>query len=50
MPPTWPSLTGENLIAAAVLDILKPGPQKKHVNIYVYLQMNAHLGKSLEFI
>ena len=50
MPPTWPSLTGENLIAAAVLDVLKPGPQKKHVNINVYLQMIAQLGKSLEFI
>ena len=28
MPPTWPSLTGGNMIAAAVLDVLKPGPHK----------------------
>ena len=35
MPPTWPSLTGENLIAAAVLDVLKPGPYKKHVKIHI---------------
>ena len=50
MPPRWSSLNGRNLIAAAVLDVLKPKPQKKHVNIYVYLQMIAQLGKSLEFI